>query len=445
MAALIRRRYGRLGLQLTLAFVTVAVGAVIAANIVFALTVYSDARRLLVRQEANQAKAVALGAAVTYTRGDWARALKPVIAVADRSGASVQIRDSAGRVVRSSPGYGSYPPGPTRTEPIRVGGKGVGSVTVKSDDHGVGAIIGHFESRRWHARLSAVGVGALFALIVALLVAPLIAGPIDRLLRAVRAQGSGQPGARVGEVKGLSSMRELTVTFDQMADNLSRQDQLRRNLVADIVHGLRTPIAVLQASTEAILDGIHEPTDSRVTSLHDEAVRLGQMVDGLQRLAAAEAAATQLRLVQSDLAAISAAAADSLANIVDHAGIRLERRLTAVNVRCDRIRMREMVTNLLTNAVKFTPRGGRVMLETGPAADMAMLRVSDTGVGVPPEDLPHLSERFYRGREAAEVSGSGIGLTIVDELVRGHHGSLDIASQPGQGTQVTILLPRAEH
>jgi two-component system sensor histidine kinase BaeS len=445
MAALIRRRYGRLGLQLTLAFVTVAVGAIIAANIVFALTVYSDARRLLVRQEANQAKAVALGAAVTYTRGDWARALKPVIAVADRSGASVQIRDSAGRVVRSSPGYGSYPPGPTRTESIRVGGKGVGSVTVKFDDHGVGAIIGHFESRRWHARLSAVGVGALFALIVALLVAPLIAGPIDRLLRAVRAQGSGQPGARVGEVKGLSSMRELTVTFDQMADNLSRQDQLRRNLVADIVHGLRTPIAVLQASTEAILDGIHEPTDSRVTSLHDEAVRLGQMVDGLQRLAAAEAAATQLRLVQCDLATISAAAADSLANIVDHAGIRLERRLTAVNVWCDRIRMREMVTNLLTNAVKFTPKGGRVMLETGPAGDMAMLRVSDTGVGVPPEDLPHLSERFYRGRESADVSGSGIGLTIVDELVRGHHGSLDIASQPGQGTQVTILLPRAEH
>jgi signal transduction histidine kinase len=75
---------------------------------------------------------------------------------------------------------------------------------------------------------------------------------------------------------------------------------------------------------------------------------------------------------------------------------------------------------------------------------MAMLRVSDTGVGVPPEDLPHLSERFYRGRGSADVSGSGIGLTIVDELVRGHHGSLDIASQPGQGTQVTILLPRAE-
>jgi two-component system sensor histidine kinase BaeS len=329
-------------------------------------------------------------------------------------------------------------------EPIRVGGKRVGSVTVKFDDHGIGAIIGHFASRRWHARLTAVGFGALFALVVALLVAPLIAGPIDRLLRAVRAQGSGQPGVRVGKVQGLSSMRELAVTFDQMADNLSQQDQLRRNLVADIVHGLRTPIAVLQASTEAILDGIHKPTISRVTSLHDEAVRLGQMVDGLQRLAAAEAAATQLRLVQSDLAAISAAAADSLANIVDHAGIRLERRLTAVNVWCDRIRMREMVTNLLTNAVKFTPKGGRVMLETGPAGDMAMLRVSDTGVGVPPEDLPHLSERFYRGRGSADVSGSGIGLTIVDELVRGHHGSLDIASQPGQGTQVTILLPRAE-
>ncbi len=112
MATLIRRRYGRLGLQLTLAFVVVAVGAVTAANVVAALYVYSDARHMVILQETSQAKALALGATVTFTGGDWAGALEPVIAVAGRSGAAVQIRDAAGRVVRSSPGYVSYPPGP---------------------------------------------------------------------------------------------------------------------------------------------------------------------------------------------------------------------------------------------------------------------------------------------------------------------------------------------
>ena len=112
---------------------------------------------------------------------------------------------------------------------------------MKFDDHGIGAIIGHFEAQRWRARLSAIGFGALFALVLALGRAPLIAAPIDRLLRAARAQGSGHPEARVGRVRGFGDMRELAVTFDQMADNLGQQDQLRRDLVADVVHELRTP------------------------------------------------------------------------------------------------------------------------------------------------------------------------------------------------------------
>ena len=115
-----------------------------------------------------------------------------------------------------------------------------------------------------------------------------------------------------------------------MAENLGKQDQVRRNLVADIAHELRTPIAVLQASTEAMLDGVQELTAGQAASLHDESVRLGQMVDDLQRLAAAEAAAVQLSFVRCDLAEVAAAAADSLANVADSAGIRLVRRLRSV-------------------------------------------------------------------------------------------------------------------
>jgi len=443
MIGAIRRRYGRLGLQFALVFILVAVGAVVVANIVAALTVFSDANQVLARQEASETSAAALGAAITYAPHGWAAALGPVIAVTDRSGAALQVRDTAGRVVQSSPRYASFPAGPARTAPVLLGRRRVGSITMKFGDRGIGALVGHFEAQRWKARLIAAGFGALFALIVALIVAPLVSGPVDRLLRVARARGGGHPEARVGRVRGFRDMRELAANFDRMADNLDEQDQLRRNLVADVAHELRTPIAVLQASTEAMLDGVLELTVGQVEALNGESVRLGQMVDDLQRLAAAEAAVLQLTLVRCDLAGPAAAAADSLASIADSSGVRLVRTLRPVWVMCDPLRIREAITNLLTNAVKFTPPGGVVSLETSPDGDQAVLRVTDTGVGIPAEDLPRLTERFFRGRGSDRVTGSGIGLTVANELISAHHGTIAFASRPGRGTKVTVLLPRA--
>jgi len=144
---------------------------------------------------------------------------------------------------------------------------------------------------------------------------------------------------------------------------------VRRNLVADVAHELRTPIAVLQAGHEAMLDGLTKPTSANLTSLRAEVLRLARMVDDLQRLASAEAAALQLRLVARDLALAADTVADSLADALDAAGLVLERRLSEVHVRCDPLRIHEVTTNLQTNAMKFTPAGGWVVLETGPDDD----------------------------------------------------------------------------
>jgi signal transduction histidine kinase len=122
----------------------------------------------------------------------------------------------------------------------------------------------------------------------------------------------------------------------------------------------------------------------------------------------------------------------------------MRRRLAAVRVMCDSRRMQETATNLLTNALKFTPPGGAVLLETGPQepdGEHAILRVSDTGIGIPAEDLPRVAGRFFRSHRTAGIAGSGIGLTIVTEIVRAHHGTMDIASKPDVGTQVTLTLP----
>jgi two-component system sensor histidine kinase BaeS len=229
-----------------------------------------------------------------------------------------------------------------------------------------------------------------------------------------------------------------------MADNLGREDQLRRDVVADVAHELRTPVAILQAGHEALLDGVIDPTPGQLSSLRDEVLRLARLVDDLHTLSAAEAAALQLSLDPCDLAEIADAAAGSLAGRFEAAGITIERRLTPVSVLADAQRMHQVVTNLLSNALKFTPAGGRVTLETGPAGREARLGVADTGGGIPDDELPRIFDRFWRGRQAAGVAGSGIGLAVVAELVRAHGGAVEATSTPGRGTQVFVTLPRAD-
>jgi signal transduction histidine kinase len=280
-------------------------------------------------------------------------------------------------------------------------------------------------------------------LFTGLAVARRITRPVERLIEVTRAMGHGDRAARVGPISAPGEIGELATAFDLMADTLDRQEQLRRVLVADVAHELRTPIAVLQAGHEALLDGVTEPTPGQLASLRDEVLRLARMVGDLQTLAAADAAALQLALSRQDLAGIAGSAADSLAGRFEAAGITLERRLAPVEVFADAGRLHQVITNLLTNALKFTPAGGRVTVRTAPAGAEAVLQVTDTGTGIPADELPRIFDRFWRGRGAAHISGSGIGLAVAAELASAHGGSLEAHSEPGHGAQLTLTLPRA--
>jgi two-component system, OmpR family, sensor histidine kinase BaeS len=440
---------GQLGLRLALAFVGVALAAVLASILLGTVTTSRDVDELIAGQHKDFAQATAKAAATAYHRGHWAhKDLAPLLDFVRRAGAVVEVRASDGQPIASSRRFGAVSPVAAITSFVKTaGGARIGSVTVKFDNQGLGETIARFQAQRWPSRIGAAGVAALIALIVALLVSRRITAPVDRLIEMARARGRGEPGARAGDVRGIGEIQELAEAFDEMAVAREEQDQVRRNLVADVAHELRTPIAVLQAGHEAMLDGLTKPTSANLTSLRDEVLRLARMVDNLQRLASAEAAALQLRLVSRDLADTVATAADSLADAFAAAGLTLERKLAEVQVKCDPTRMHEVTTNLLTNALKFTPAGGRVVLEVGPDADhlptMAILRVSDSGIGIPAAELPLVTHRFFRGQRSAGIAGSGIGLTIVAELVRAHHGRVDITSEAGAGTQVTIRIPAA--
>ena len=228
-----------------------------------------------------------------------------------------------------------------------------------------------------------------------------------------------------------------------MADTLELEDQLRRALVADVAHELRTPVAILQATTEAMADGITEPSAATLSSLHDETLRLGRIIEDLEVLASAEAAGLTLELEPVDLAVVADEAATGLQPQLESAGLSLTSDLQPAVVRGDKNRLHQVLTNLLTNAIKFTPAGGfiKVSVSLSPADRVATVVVEDSGRGIAQKDLAHVFDRFWRGADVRNTTGSGVGLAVVQELVHAHHGRVAVASEESHGTRFSVEIP----
>jgi two-component system, OmpR family, sensor histidine kinase BaeS len=437
------QRGSTLGLRLTLAFLAVSLAAVALLAVLAGVFSAVDVSSLGNRQRTELARAFAVAAAGSWNadRG-WAGAdLSPVIDVAGHSGVQLQVRDDAGHPIANTSGFAAK--APQSSAPIVVQGRRVGTVQVGLTASGLGAADNVLRTALLRAIAGTAGLAALLALIAGLGVARRITRPVNRLIIVTRAMARGDRSARAGKVSGPGELRELAAAFDQMADTLDREDKIRRDLVASVAHELRTPVAVLQAGHEALLDGVIEATPDELGSLRDEVLRLARMVDDLQTMAAADAAGLQLTRAHHDLAGIATAAADSLSRQFEAASVTLDRELASTPVVADERWLHQVVTNLLGNALKFTPADGRVTVRTKQDGSDAVLTVSDTGVGIPASELPHVFERFWRGRAAAGTSGSGIGLAIAAELARAHGGTLTADSQPGKGTTLTLRLPRA--
>jgi two-component system sensor histidine kinase BaeS len=433
-----------LGFRLAFGFLTVALAAIALLAGLTVVFASADVSSLASRQRDELTSAVAAAAASGWElHHSWNGAdLDPALDLALHAGAVTQIRDTGGAVVASSPTYAAYESRPQfRTAISSSDRRRIGEVLLRFTGKGLGGADATLRSALLRAIAAAAGLAALLALLTGLLMARRLSRPVGRIISVTRAMGGGMRSARVGQVRAPDELAELGTAFDQMADMLDRQEQLRRDMVADLAHELRTPIAILQAGHESLLDGFAEPTPDQLVSLHDEVLRLARMVDDLQALAAADAAALQMDLRPCDLADVGEAAADSLASRFEHAGIRLERSLTAVPILADPRWLHQVVTNLLTNALKFSSAGTTVSVEVRQEGPDAILRVTDRGSGIAPSELPHIFDRFWRGRDAARISGSGIGLAVAAELAAAHGGELIATSALDQGTQMTLRLP----
>lgn len=441
-AALPGWRGNTLGLRLALAFLGVALAAVALIAVLTAVLSAIDVSSLATRQRNDLASAFSIAAASSWDQNHgWASAdLTPVLDLAAHSGVQLQVRDASNHIVVATSGFASAT-GPQTSASVLVRGHQVGMVRVGLTGSGLGAADAILRTALLRAVAGAGGLAALLALIIGLGIARRITRPVARLIVVTRAMADGDRSARVSEIKAPGEIRNLAAAFDHMADTLDHEDKIRRDLVASVAHELRTPVAVLQAGHEALLDGVAEPNPEELGSLRDEVLRLARMVDDLQTMAAADAAALHLTRKRHDLAATARSAADSLARRFEMAEVGLDGQFAPAPVLADERWMHQVVTNLLSNALKFTPAGGAVAIRTRQDGPHSVLEVADNGVGIPADELPHIFDRFWRGRRAAETSGSGIGLAIAAELTWAHGGTLTADSRPGEGTCLTLILP----
>jgi two-component system sensor histidine kinase BaeS len=295
------------------------------------------------------------------------------------------------------------------------------------------------------ARFGVVPVAALAVGFVVILVA-IAAGtmrrltrPMDTLVDAAGRIESGDYSVQVPE-RGSPDLRSMARAFNSMSSRLKANDEQRRSFLADITHELRTPLSVIRGQVEAIGDGMYPADPAHLAPILDATEALDRLVQDLRTLVLTDAGSLVLNREPTDLAALLAEIVESFKPQADAAHLTLESELATdlPHVEVDPARIRSVIGNLLSNAIRYTPPDGSIKVALSRSGDQAVVTVADTGEGIAPELLPHVFERFVKG---AESNGSGLGLAIAHDMAEAHGGTLEVESEAGSGTRLRLTLP----
>lgn len=270
--------------------------------------------------------------------------------------------------------------------------------------------------------------------------------PVNAVIAVAGRLADGDYTARVDPVTS-PAMRPVAESFNRMADRLERAEADRRQLMADVSHELRTPLTIVRGELEAMADGVHELDLDRIHQLLADVAIMERLLDDLQTLSSSEAGVLSIHREPVDVAELVAGVADRFGGEARHRQVEL-----AVTVspgidpdrweaEIDPVRVTEIVQNLVRNALRATPPGGRVTIGLEASADSVAIEVTDTGRGIGADDLDRVFDRFHSGPDS---DGTGLGLTISRTLARAHGGDVELASAPGAGTVATVTLPVAE-
>jgi signal transduction histidine kinase len=278
-------------------------------------------------------------------------------------------------------------------------------------------------------------VAVLASVGLAVVLARMLTRPLREIGSAARRIADGDYAARVPR-DGPEELASLADSFNQMAASLERQEQMRRDFIANAAHELRTPLTNIQGYLEALRDGVITADRATYESLHEEAERLVRLSRDLVALAEGDAVTTQPRLVDLDLAMALRSALDLVMPSIERAGLRLEAGGVpqALPARADPDRLAQVLANLLSNAVRYTPSGGVITVGAERRPDDILVSIANTGEPIPADDLDHVFERFYRVEKSRDraLGGAGIGLAIVKQLVESTGGRVGAESRDGQ-------------
>ena len=379
--------------------------------------------------------------------------LQTVIEQAGRlSGRRIIVRGPNGQVVGDS----HLRLGPRRERPSResgpvpvlVAGRQVGSFSVATDtrpegipDPAVASLVSTVNQSLLWTGISAVAMGIL---LVSILSRRLLA-PVTSLSEAAQHLGRGDLSRRV-PTKGSGELRKLAESFNSMAANLEDAERQRRNLVADVAHELRTPVSNIQGYLEALKDGLLQPDQDTIETIHGQVIHLGHLVEDLRLLAQAEAGALQLHRIPGRMPDVLRVCVDAVRPRAEAKGIAvtLETDESMPLVEMDGTRISQVVNNLLENAIIHTPEGGSVVVSAGTSGDgMVRVAVADTGPGIQSQDILRVFDRFFRAdaSRSRATGGVGLGLTIAKQLVEVHGGTIHVENVVPSGARFVFELP----
>jgi signal transduction histidine kinase len=286
----------------------------------------------------------------------------------------------------------------------------------------------------------------LIPIIVVVLIAIAAAGgmrritqPMNNLIDAARRIESGDYSAQVPEW-GSSDIRSVARAFNSMSARLKTVDDQRRSFMADVTHELRTPLSVIRGQAEAIADGVYPADAAHLAPILDATQAMDRLVEDLRTLVLTDAGNLVLHKEPTDVGVLVHETVESFRSQAESNGVSLTSEITdnLPPLEVDPARIRQVIGNLLSNAIRHTPSGGSVKVAVGSSADLVTIAVADTGEGIPTDLLPHVFERFVKGPNS---TGSGLGLAIARDIVRAHGGELEVQNRSGGGTDLTARLP----
>jgi signal transduction histidine kinase len=285
-------------------------------------------------------------------------------------------------------------------------------------------------------------LAAAFVLTAVVVATRGLAFPLGAVMDAADRVAGGDYGARVQE-HGPPPMRALAHSFNTMTERLQHADRLRRDLMADVAHELRTPLSVLHGRLEGLMDGMYPRDDQQISQLLEETRVLSRLIEDLRILALSDAGALPLQKEATDVVGLVREVLRSMQPDPAHKSVALNMTTSIESsvMDLDPLRIREVLTNLLSNALRHSAADKAVTVSVAHAAEEITVTVSDTGEGMAPDEIARMFDRFYKG---AASRGSGLGLTIARGIVTAHGGDITASSQLGRGTVVTFSLPRLQ-